>query len=399
MNQSLKRFLFNHYKKIIISLIVIISGIYFIQTVTGIVSWQNNNKYFSSEKAYLNFEKQLKDSYDFEDQEKGKIFLFYDLKKEHAVYTDNFDTFKDYSLTIFNSNEDANQQSFNAYPYYNEHFMLLLVIFIIAGISLFLIDLKSNFNTLLFTSKYKRSSIYWYKYYFIGGTLSLTLLVSKTISILFYRFFIPSNYLNISLSQHIFSSFSGWLTLISLFILSSFLGLIVGNWLFGIGATLVMFFTFNRFLLNIDFIKQTLFKNYAEETSTVSSNILKNILPLQQASIQPINHLPIFILVFLSILALFTGQQLFERISLENRGNFIIIPKLNRIVQFLIIIYGLIAFSADTFLMTALSEEPLIIGEQIVNYTKITFTFIIFYYITEFILFNKKPYLFKKIFI
>ncbi|MDT2816132.1 hypothetical protein P7H75_14840 [Vagococcus carniphilus] len=397
MNQSLKRLLFHHYKKIITGLIILIAGIYSIQTMTGIISWQKDYKYFSSEKAHLNFQKQLKDSYEFEDQEKGKIFLFYDLKKEHAIYTDDFDTFKDYSLTIFNSNEDANQQRFNAYPYYNEHFIQLLIVFIIVGILLFLIDLKSNFNTLLFTSKYKRSSIYWYKYYYIGGTLSLTLFVSKALSILAYRFFIPHDYLNISLKQQVFSSFSGWLTLVSLFILSSFLGLIIGDWLFGIAATLVMFFTFNRFLLNIDFISQTFFNTQVEETSTVSSTVLNNVLPLQQVSIRPINYLPLFILVFSALLVLFIGQRLFEHISLEDRGSFIIIPKLKRLIQLLIIFYGMITFSAGTFLVTAFPNEQLILSEQIINYTKIFFTFIIIYYISEFILFDKKPIFLKKI--
>lgn len=397
MDQSLKRLLFHHYKKIITILLITITGIYFLQTITGIVSWKNDYKYFSSEKAHLNFEKQLKDSYEFEDQEKGKIFLFYDLKKEHAIYTDDFNTFRDYTLTVFNPNEDANQLKYNSYPYYNEHFIQLLIIFIIVGSLLFLIDLKSNFNTLLFTSKYKRSSIYWYKYYYIGGTMAITLLISKFFSILAYRFFIPHNYLNISLSQQLFSSFSGWLTLVSFFILSSFLGLIIGNWLFGIGAILVMFFTFNRFLSNIDYMAQTFFNSHVEETSTVSSNVLNNVLPLQQVSIQPINYLPLFILVFSAVLSLFIGQRLFEHISLENRGSFIIIPTLKRTIQLLVIIYAMITFAASTFLITAFPNEKLSLGSQAISYSKIIFIFITIYYVTEFILFNKKPKFLKKI--
>ncbi len=397
MDPSLKRLFFYHYKKSIAILAIIISAIYLFQTVSGIISWKNSESYFSSEKAVQDFDEKLKDSYQFEDQEKGKIFLYYDLKKDKTVYTDNFKDFKDYSLTFFNSNEDANQQNFNAYPYYNEHFLLLLIIFAVVGLSLFLMDLKSNFNVLLFTSKYKRSSIYLYKYYYIGGTLSLALLASKIVSIVTYRFFIPSNYLNISLFQQIASSMSGWVTLISIFMISSFFGLVIGNWLFGTATVITLFLTFNRFLSNIDSINQTLFVSEVNSASTVTSNMLNNMLPLRQVSIQPINIEPLIILVILSCTTFFIGQKLFGRVSLEDIGSFILIPKLKRSVQFLIIIYGLVTLSTNTFLMTAFPEDSITNFEQLMNYSKIGLTFLILYFFTTFILYNKKPLFLTKI--
>lgn len=397
MDSSLKKLLLHHYKKVMIALVLIISGIYLFETVSGITSWKNSYAYFNSESAKTSFEKKIKESYSFDDQEQGKIFLYFNLDKEESVYTDSFEEYKNYSLTFFNPNEDANQLGFNAYPFYNEHFLQILIIFVLCGIFLFLLDLKSNFNSLLFTSKYKRSTIYWYKYYLIGGTLSVSLFLSKVISMSAYRFFIPSNYLNISLSQQIISSFSGWLTLVSIFILSSFLGLIIGDWLFGVIATLTILFTFQSFLSNVNYIIQTFFLDESDITSKVNTNMLSDILPLTQVTTQPFNALPLLILIVLACLTLFLGQFIFDSITLEDSGSFIIIPKLKRIIQIIIICYGTITFTTGTFILTFFPNEKIVFNQLILNLSKMAAITVGLYALTNFILYNKKPKILEKI--
>lgn len=397
MDSSLKKLLLHHYKKVMIALVLIISGIYLFETVSGITSWKNSYAYFNSESAKTSFEKKIKESYSFDDQEQGKIFLYFNLDKEESVYTDSFEEYKNYSLTFFNPNEDANQLGFNAYPFYNEHFLQILIIFVLCGIFLFLLDLKSNFNSLLFTSKYKRSTIYWYKYYLIGGTLSVSLFLSKVISMSAYRFFIPSNYLNISLSQQIISSFSGWLTLVSIFILSSFLGLIIGDWLFGVIATLTILFTFQSFLSNVNYIIQTFFLDESDITSKVNTNMLSDILPLTQVTTQPFNALPLLILIVLACLTLFLGQFIFDSITLEDSGSFIIIPKLKRIIQIIIICYGTITFTTGTFMLTFFPNEKIVFNQLILNLSKMAAITVGLYALTNFILYNKKPKILEKI--
>lgn len=397
MDSSLKKLLLHHYKKVMIALVLIISGIYLFETVSGITSWKNSYAYFNSESAKTSFEKKIKESYSFDDQEQGKIFLYFNLDKEESVYTDSFEEYKNYSLTFFNPNEDANQLGFNAYPFYNEHFLQILIIFVLCGIFLFLLDLKSNFNSLLFTSKYKRTTIYWYKYYLIGGTLSVSLFLSKVISMSAYRFFIPSNYLNISLSQQIISSFSGWLTLVSIFILSSFLGLIIGDWLFGVIATLTILFTFQSFLSNVNYIIQTFFLDESDITSKVNTNMLSDILPLTQVTTQPFNALPLLILIVLACLTLFLGQFIFDSITLEDSGSFIIIPKLKRIIQIIIICYGTITFTTGTFILTFFPNEKIVFNQLILNLSKMAAITVGLYALTNFILYNKKPKILEKI--
>lgn len=397
MNASLKKIMFYRYKQLMIFLCLIISGVYLFQTISGISSWNSRHKYFSSSESYVNFEKQLADSYEFEDAEAGKIFLYYNLKTDKSIYTNNFDDYKKYSLTMFNPNSDANQQSFNSYPYYDEHFLQFAILFGITGILLFLLDLKTNFNALMFTSKFKRSSIYWYKYYFIGGTIALTLLISKIVSIIAYRFFIPINYLNISLKQHIISSFSGWIFLITFFLICSFAGLVIGDWFLGMAATLTIFFTLQTFLSNIDYINLTFFTTNSESISVVKATALDQLLPVAQTTTQPINYLPIFILIIFSLSSLFFGQFVFNNISLEEKNNFIMVSKFKRLFQFIIMTYGLITTCTGLFIMTVFPSEVLNMSTIILNWSKMILLFFIIYFISEYILFNKKPKLLEKL--
>ncbi|MGL5684994.1 MAG: hypothetical protein ACRCXQ_04290, partial [Vagococcus fluvialis] len=136
---------------------ILVLGIYCFQTVNGITAWKNNYQYFQSNDAIKDFEKQIEESYEFDDANGGQIFLYYNLKKEQAIYTSDFNKYKDYSLTVFNSKSDANQQAYNSYAYYNEQFLIFLIVFVTSGVLLFLYDLKSNFTSALFSSKFKRS--------------------------------------------------------------------------------------------------------------------------------------------------------------------------------------------------------------------------------------------------
>ena len=91
------------YKPLLIFLSILVLGIYCFQTVNGITAWKNNYQYFQSNDAIKDFEKQIEESYEFDDANGGQIFLYYNLKKEQAVYTSDFNKYKDYSLTVFNS--------------------------------------------------------------------------------------------------------------------------------------------------------------------------------------------------------------------------------------------------------------------------------------------------------
>lgn len=397
MNPALKKLLITRYKIPLILIIVIISSIYAFQTLSGITSWKSSFQYFSTEKAEIDFKRQIKNSYDFEDEQTGKIFLYYDLEKEHAIYTDNFKDYKDYSLVVFNPVTDANQLPYNAYSYYNEHFIFLLILFIISGVLLFLYDLKTQFTAALFSSKFKRQEIYWHKLVIVGSTLSGTLFVAKIIALITYRLFIPSEFLNITLKQHLFSTLSGWLTLVAVFIISSFIGMLFGEWLFGLTAITVLYFTFSMFLASFDSIYRTIFIEEGTDVLTVSTNVLERALPIVQTSIDQINLPPLLGTVCLSVVLLILGGKVFQVISLERIGEAILVPQFNRVFQAFIIFYGMVITSGSLFLFTFFPASPPGRFDMIFNLIKISAWFVTLFLLSEFILFNKKSKILKKL--
>ena len=397
MNQSLKRVLLLRYKSALIFLVTLIFGIYFFQTFSGINSWKSNYKYFNSEESRIQFEQQVSDSYDFNDSQAGKVLLYYDLNKDRTVYTDNFEKYKEYSLVVFNPVNDANQLPLNSYTYYNEHFILLMIIFITAGVLAFLFDLRTHFTATLFSSKFKRSAIYWEKIKLLGLVAGGSLLIAKLLSLIAYLFFIPSEYLNISLKQHLFTTISGWLTLMAILAISCFIGRLFGEWLFGIGAIVILYLTFSNFLSNIDLIYKTVFIDESIVSSTVSSTELNQVLPIVQTSIQKLNIVPLVTLLILASLALFLGCKIFNAIWLERTGDSIIVPQFNRLLQIIFIFYGMVITSTSTLITTLFPSEELSNYQIGMNILKIIAAFLAYLIASEFILFNKKSKIIEKI--
>lgn len=390
VNPSLKKLLFLRYKPLLIFLSILVLGIYCFQTVNGITAWKNNYQYFQSNDAIKDFEKQIEESYEFDDANGGQIFLYYNLKKEQAVYTSDFNKYKDYSLTVFNSKLDANQQAYNSYAYYNEHFLIFLIVFVTSGVLLFLYDLKSNFTSALFSSKFKRSDIYRQKILLVGGVLAGSLFVGKIFSFICYHLLIPNHFFNISIKQHLLSTLSGWATLVSIFLLSSLIGILFGDWLFGIGTIIVLFFTFSSFLSNIDLVYTTLFVDESKLPYTVSETALNQVMPLNQTSTLKLNIVPLVFLILAGIFAYFLGKYLFNRISLEHSGDVILVPQISRIFQICMILYIMIVVSTPTIVITFFPAEALDTYEIALNILIIAVTFIGVFLLSEFLLFNKK---------
>lgn len=397
MNPLLKKILFLRYKPLLIFLSILVLGIYCFQTANGITTWKNNYQYFQSDDAIKDFERQIEESYEFDDVNGGQLFLYYNLEKEQTIYTSDFSQYKDYSLKIFNSKSDANQQAYNSYVYYNEHFLIFLIIFISSGVLLFLYDLKSNFTSALFSSKFKRSDIYRQKILLVGGTLASSLLVGKIFSFICYHLLIPKVFFNISIQQHLLSTLSGWATLVSIFLLSSLIGILFGDWLFGVGTIIVLFFTFSSFLGNLNLVYTTLFVDESKLPYTISETALNQVMPLNQTSILKLNVVPLIFLIIAGILAYFLGKFLFNRISLEHSGDVILVPKTSRLVQIFMIIYIMSLTSIPTIMITIFPVEPLDTYRIVTNILIITITFIGVFLLTEFLLFNKKSKIFNRI--
>ena len=390
MNRSLFTLLFTRYKRILLGLIVFILGFYAYFSFNDISSWHQNSRYLNSEQGLLDFNKSIEESYEFDDEQQGKVFLYYDLSKEKTVYTNEFSDYRENLLTVFNSKNKSTQLPYNAYEHYNEHFFLFFIMLSLTGFFLALFDLHSHFNSFLFSSKFKRSNIYWNKLLLIGGSLFTALFIAKSASILAFRLLIPNHFLNISLGQHILSSMTGLLAILTSFTLSYFLGMLIGEWVSGIILLTSVYFTFKLFLQNISFTIS--YFEPLEESPIILGNSFDRITPVLQTSIEKVSALEWAIMIVLVIITCFAGSKVFSQLSLENSNRFLLLPKIETPFQLLLNIYLFIVFNINNTLLLLAPEEPLTFSENFQLITKIVFIMSVCFLATNLLIRKKVPF-------
>lgn len=391
MNRPLFTLLFTRYKRILIGLMIFIVGFYAYATLNNINSWHQSSHYLNSEKGLEDFNKSIEESYDFEDEQQGKVFLYYDLSKEKTVYTNEFSEYRENLLTVFNSKNKSIQLPYNAYEHYNERFFLFFILFSLTGFFLALFDLHSHFNSFLFSSKFKRTEIYWYKLLLIGGSLFTTLFIAKMSSLIAFRLLIPSHFLNISLGQHILSTLTGLLAILTSFTLSYFLGMIIGEWVSGAILLTSIYFTFKSFLQNIQF--SISYFEPMEESPVIIGNSFDRIMPVLQTSIEKVSILEWGVMLSLVILTCFLGSKVFQQLSLENSNRFLLLPKIDTPFQLLLNAYLFIVFNINNTLLLIAPEETLTFGENFQLITKIVFIMSICFLSTHLLIRKKVPFL------
>ncbi|MFD2728707.1 hypothetical protein [Enterococcus camelliae] len=194
--------------------------------------------------------------------------------------------------------------------------------FIIAGFINCFIDYKTNFVVLLFGSKFSRKRIIRTK--IIMGTIAITLSATAAIlgnlAIVYAR--IPHQYINISLTYLL--AFHGCMLLIGLllYFIALLAGTVCGQYITGIGSLIGFIFG-----LSLIVNSATEYLSYLNSGSAGNDNYyvrnLYGLYPSYQA--WGIMSLGIVLLI---ILLYQTTVHLYPKLSLENRNQFILYPKL-----------------------------------------------------------------------
>lgn len=329
MKKELNQLIMQRYKYFLLGISLIIVGITFLETRANISLWQEVKTELNSKKAEKSFYKELKskDAYP-----NGKMVILYDDREgKPEMETNDFSEYKRARLEVFHDNPHL-VSSFSEYV--GESFFLITLLAIISGFVLFFYDNKTNFNTLLFLSRYRRRDIYLAKYKIVGGTLLSILLVAKIARILGFILFIPSEHLNATFFELLPSQLLQVSLLGVVFILSSFAGLLLGEWVTGIITIFGFWYMFRSFIAGVLSIYSTLTGHMFSYTFLDLSfffNLSKN------------NTLPVFIYFILfiavSIILFIWGMKLYNQLSLENNGKYLMFDFLKKPVQIVFLVY------------------------------------------------------------
>lgn len=392
MKKELNQLMMQRYKYFLLGISLLIVGITFLETKSNLSLWQEERTELNTKKAENSFYKELKskDSYP-----SGKMVVFYDDREgKSEVETDDFSEYKKARLEVFHN--DPHLVSVYS-GYVSESIFIITLMAIVSGFVLFFYDNKTNFNTMLFSSKYRRRDIYLTKYKIVGGTLLLTLLVAKVARILSFVLFIPSEHLNANFFELLPSQLLQVSLLGVVFMMSSFAGILLGEWVTGVITIFGFWYMFNSFVAG-------LFSIYSTLTDRIFSNPFFELTFFFNLSKR--NTLPVFIylglFIVVSAILFIWGMKLYDQLSLENNGKYLMFDFLRRPIQFVFLVYLFVATTGSGLVdaikinVTGVSPYGDYHPSVIQNLITTTIALSIGYLISIIAIYRKNPFAFIK---
>lgn len=369
MNSMLKNIYYQRYGKILLVLMGVFTFIYVGSGVNSVGSWYELKEYFYSE--------EFSHSYD-----KDTSYQIKDYQHEIPVYYQSIQEYRDDALTVFDkfyfshlapaestlsdyTNNDYELIEGEANDYqvggwyssqlYSYITIVARVIFCL-GFLLFFVDQKTNFNRFLFSLPFKRRELFLGKVVYVALPLLgfLALMIVSYSLILYWG--IPKPYMNVTLLQLLYSSFSHWMYLVFALTAGIFFGTMLGNLVFGVLAILagilLLSGNFNWAYSNLNLLVTYFFP----QVRFVSATALFVTEPGKTGS----PWLFLLILFGVSLLFLYLGERMFHKISLENNGQFVTSPEIRLPVCITIIIGSLLFFGLLNFDLTGMvvNEYP-----------------------------------------
>lgn len=316
-------------------LLLLVGGILIFYISSGfnfVTNWQSQHTWYHSKEFIKDYSEDGHDIKDYTDDE--------------AVYYEDIDEFRQQELTIFwtYTSEDSErltrfkadrsyQKGVNYWNRFDHSFIVFIPwILFILGFSLFFIDLKTNFNSLLFSLPYTKKQIFKGKLRYMMPPIFISLAVGILIHQFLIHAMIPELYLNATLGQMLYSGVSHWFLLLLAFSSGTFIGTLLGNLVTGpllVAAgfiSLAFFFDFlsvsSSYLDYFGFDKTMLFfTNLFGDSSTLT------ITTLGKSGSMP----AVFVLFsVLSLVVLFFAQRIFENTSLDSNGKVLTVPRFRR---------------------------------------------------------------------
>lgn len=351
MNRQLKKIMNERYGKFVLVGMILIGLYYFFTIQSGISNWYATRNYQQSDMFRQEYEA-YPDSYtefweddqpvyykSIEDYIKGTSYLFNKANQPDSLTTRG-DKAIDKATTYTN-------------VFMSEGTGIFLVAFFLLGFLLFFVDLKTHFNTFLFSLGTTRNAIFKEKFKTVALPLFTVLILCKLAFITSLYLFIPHEFINAHLSTLLLSMINGLLCIFFYFSCGVFIGILTGNLIFGpviAGAFLISTTLLSSVMMNVlFFIENRLNRNLNSTYEDYGFQI-----DIGKVNVHPGLCITIFII---SALLLFISWRVFNQLSLEKSSQNILLDSYRLPITLLIIVYSCTIVWATRF-MYALMDYP-----------------------------------------
>ncbi|MDF0480828.1 hypothetical protein OL233_11110 [Vagococcus sp. PNs007] len=334
MTKSLNKLLVQRYWKYLLLVVIVISGMAFMDAFSGIKNWQavEQNQSRPEEREY--FESRLKDD---DTEVPGKV-AYYDFKSGEEKFTDDFEEYKKSELQF--TVRSYNTEEYAVNEFYSESSFYLVIILMVVGFLSFFLDLKTHFNTLLFSSRFTRKDIFIRKKVLISGTLLVTLLLTKLIGVWVLKLAIPSEHFLVDMGPMMISVVTSTITLMTVYEIFAFAGMIMGEWVTAIGTLVAFWFSLPMASDAIDrlvIIVKHYILGYSMREIDQGSWLDNGFVTYLNDS--PFDMKNVILLLVVIAILIISAIYLYNKMGLDNNNEYLVFNGLKRPIQWVMISY------------------------------------------------------------
>lgn len=224
-----KNIYLTRYSKILLPLIGLILLMFAFNAWSNVKNWHDNERYLTTDKELKADFNAYPEHYTYLDEKKQEHIPYASFEKyiEHQLYVYHKNDFSD----KISQKTDPNQTYFNQSSNVATVFALFLASFV--GFCLFFVDLKTHFTRFLFSLPVSRKELFAKKLLYLALPFLATIFVGQLLYLAILRLGIPQPYLNASLGDMFSSVVNSFSLIMVVFCLSVFVGVMVGNLVFG----------------------------------------------------------------------------------------------------------------------------------------------------------------------
>ncbi|MBP2099647.1 hypothetical protein [Enterococcus rivorum] len=341
MDKQLMTILKKRYGLFLVLAIVVILGTYTLSGINGASSWKATNESIYSPDQ-VNMLKKDQDNFFYEDKYQGLSFD----EKLVLYQKESLDLF------LYNNFSDGytNKKLYNSF-YYKEAFFPLLIFVSATSFLLFFADLKTSFNTFLFSLGTSKKKIYWYKHLLVSVPFLLSILVGKFILTGIILANIPERFINISSGELLSSIIGSWITLVFFYSAGSFIGLVTGNLVLAPLTVLGFTVTMNWFIAGFVNGWNYFIGNHSDAALFYQSDFFYEL------GQNKVNWSNVAMTSGVTLLLIFVSAFLYPKLSLEKNGNYLLFDALRIPVLLLFIFYTTVTFTFSGGLFSYVLES------------------------------------------
>ena len=356
MNTMIREIYKQRYGKVVWFLMALFIVLPIISSMNTTSNWISQNNYYRSNEFVSDYQAHPENyakAFYFDEKTQKETMILYDSIEEYradnlafyASYTDRYlatyQEQRDNRMTIqADENQKAEKDSYQRGTSYSSQWrytnfsLFILIACAFIGFLCFFVDQKTSFNQFLFSLPVNRKTLFSQKLRQVIAPVIGSLLLGSLLQNLIVYWRIPHEYIHATLAQLLYSAISYTVLAFVVLVVGLFFGILLGNLVFAPLALVIGFYL----LVMCSY-------PFYDGLNSVVTYLFPQMHFLQLSGLIVLEPgktgSPIWMLCCLLLFSLFIlwlARRLYQKISLEHDGEFILVPQVKAMTAILLFI-------------------------------------------------------------